>query len=365
MNWLYDVYGRDRQSGSRDTPHCWPGDPCPLALRAGVVLLICTALASPLRAQAGAFPHAILHIDPAAPAGAKGYVVIVKAAGAAPIRVLANRFSAVKPVVSPDGTHFAFDDYALAGDDTRPECTVWKCRRTKLVVADFFGHIVLSVSQVMAENWGSFCESFDVVEWIDAGRIGVGCYGGTNYTYSTIIVPSGKVGVSYVSWIETTFTWSPDKQHVAYIASRPHWPPNGMRSDQPAIDDEMVGERDKTPEIAVHGLSGLAWSPDGQRIVWIDNEESCSPGNYSSSSAGDNCGLHESGRYLATAGLRSGYRSMALPTICASKDQASAPNWIDATHLKLRCISGSPISVSDTRFKSHLQPAPSMKAKPP
>jgi hypothetical protein len=292
--------------------------------------------------------------DPAASKGAKGYVVILPAPGVAPIRVLKDRFSAVSPVLSPDGTRFAFDDYGLASDDTRPECKVRRCRQTKLVVADWRGHILLATPTVMARTWGSSCESFDVVEWVDEDRIGVGCYGPTNYTYSTILVPSGKVGVSYVSWLETDFRWSPDRQHVAYAANLPHWPPNGIRSDEPAIDSEIVTERDKHPDIAVHSLSDLVWSPDGQRIAWIDGAQSCPPGRYNSEAAGDDCELRAAGMDLAIAGLHAGYWTMALPAGCAFPGQEAVPRWIDATHVEIRCTGGLPISVSDKRLKSHV-----------
>jgi hypothetical protein len=291
----------------------------------------------------------VLIPDAHAPAGTKGQVVIVARPGAAPFIVLPGSYSQLAPTISPDGNLFAFDNETPSPDLPRGVRPF-----SKLIVSDRAGHIVINTGKLMSPTWGDHCYGIDRIDWVDNTRIGVGCFGGSLYTYSTIFLPTATIGVSYVSWLKTSFNWSPNRLHVAYILNAPHYPPNGLRSDVVMIDDKSAAfSGGNSHDDAIHSISAPVWSPDGQRIAWLDSMEACDNNKSYTEEQLDRCEPQPAGTQLGISEL--GGRSMTMPldAVCGGDESSPTPNllWLDDTHIRLKCRD---ISISDHQF--HLTP---------
>ena len=296
------------------------------------------------------YPRAVLIPNPYAPDGTKGQVFIVAKPGAAPSVVLQGSFSQLEPVASPDGKLFAFDDETQQSDvqpkDTKPT--------SSLIVSDWSGHTTMKTSKLMSRTWGDGCFGIDRIEWVDNTRIGVGCFGGSLYTYTTILFPTSMIGVSYVSWSKTSFNWSPNRQHVAYAVNMPHYPPNGSRSDIVRIDDKSMAFSGTTShDDAIHGVGSTIWSPDGKRIAWFDTAETCKLNGSETVEQQDGCTPQPAETQIGISELGGQSKTMSLSPACLGGENEAAPGvkWLDNAHIHLKC---GDFAIADLRF----HPAP-------
>ncbi len=299
------------------------------------------------KASDNTYPRAVLIPDAHAPAGTKGQVVIVARPGAAPSIVLPGSYSQLTPATSPDGKLFAFDSEPQRSD-RRPQTTQ---PASKLIVSDWSGHVIINTNKLTARNWGENCFYIDRIEWVDNTRIGIGCFGGTLYTYSTILYPTGVIGETYLSYLKSSFNWSPDRQHVAYIFSGVHYPPNASRSDVVMIDDKpQAFASGRVHKEAIHSMSAPIWSPDGRHIAWLDSMAACNDNKLHTEEQLNSCEPQPAGTQLGISELGGQSLTMRLTAACLSDESSPAPQlaWRDKTHIRLKC---GDISTTDHRFQ--------------